>query len=107
MKMNNQQWINSKRFIATLKLSPSSPHQSTKKSSTELMAWMWSKMCVTLRMAHEGSRLVRKAKVEMFEGQLNRFIMYDDEMPHEMLNRLKKLVNKARALGSKSGSIIC
>jgi hypothetical protein len=52
-------------------------------------------------MAHEGSRLVRKANVEMLEGQLNHFIMYDDEMPHEMLNRLNKLVNKARALGSK------
>jgi hypothetical protein len=55
----------------------------------------------TIRMAHEGSKPVRKAKVEMHEGQLNRFIMYDDETPHEMFNRLKKLVNKARALGSK------
>jgi hypothetical protein len=55
----------------------------------------------TLRMAHEGSKPVRKAKVEMLEGQLNRFIMYDDETPHKMFNRLKKLVNKARALGSK------
>jgi hypothetical protein len=27
--------------------------------------------------------------------------MYDDEMPHEMFNRLKKLINKARALGFK------
>jgi hypothetical protein len=27
--------------------------------------------------------------------------MYDDETPHEMFNRLKKLVNKARALRSK------
>jgi hypothetical protein len=27
--------------------------------------------------------------------------MYDDERPHEMFNWLKKLVNKARALGSK------
>jgi hypothetical protein len=27
--------------------------------------------------------------------------MYDDEIPHEMFNQLKKLVNKARALGSK------
>jgi hypothetical protein len=55
----------------------------------------------TLRMAHEGSKPVRKAKVEMLEIQLNHFIMYDDEMPHEMFNWLKKLVNKARALGSK------
>jgi hypothetical protein len=55
----------------------------------------------TLQMAHEGSRLVRKANVEMLEGQLNRFIMYDNETPHEMFDRLKKLVNKARVLGSK------
>jgi hypothetical protein len=27
--------------------------------------------------------------------------MYDDEIPHKMFNRLKKLVNKARSLGSK------
>jgi hypothetical protein len=52
-------------------------------------------------MTHEGLRPIRKGKVEMLEGQLNRFIMYDDETPHEMLNWLKKLVNKARALGSK------
>jgi hypothetical protein len=52
-------------------------------------------------MVHEGSKPMRKAKVEMLESQLNRFIMYDDETPHEMFNWLKKLVNKARALGSK------
>jgi hypothetical protein len=52
-------------------------------------------------MAHEGSKPMRKAKVEMLEGQLNRFIMYNDETTYEMFNRLKKLVNKARALGSK------
>jgi hypothetical protein len=52
-------------------------------------------------MAHEGSKPVRKEEVEVLEGQLNRFIMYDDETPHEMFNRLKKLVNKARDIGSK------
>jgi hypothetical protein len=52
----------------------------------------------TLQMSHEGSKPVRKDKVEMFEGQLNCFIMYDDEMHHEMFNRLKKLVNKVRGL---------
>jgi hypothetical protein len=55
----------------------------------------------TLQMAHEGSKPVRKVKVEMLERQLNRFIMYDDEMPHEMFNRLKKVVNKARDIESK------
>jgi hypothetical protein len=52
-------------------------------------------------MAHEGSKPVRNAKFEMLEGRFNSFIIYDDEMPHEMFNQLKKLVNKARALGSK------
>jgi hypothetical protein len=55
----------------------------------------------TFQIAHEGSKPVRKVKIEMLEGQLNRFIMHDDETPHEMFNRLKKLVNKARVLWSK------
>jgi predicted GNAT family acetyltransferase len=52
-------------------------------------------------MVHEGLRPVRKANVEMLEGQLNRFIMYDDETSHEIFNQLKKLVNKARVIGYK------
>jgi hypothetical protein len=52
-------------------------------------------------MAHEGSNPVRKAKIDMLEGQLTRFVMFDDETPQDMFNRLKKLVNKAKALGSK------
>jgi hypothetical protein len=55
----------------------------------------------TLRMAHEGSKSMRKAKIDMLEGQLNRFVMLDDETPQDMFNRLKKLVNKAKVLGSK------
>jgi hypothetical protein len=52
-------------------------------------------------MAHEGSKPVRKAKIDMLEGQLNRFVMFNDEIPEDMFNCLKKLVNKAKALGSK------
>jgi hypothetical protein len=44
---------------------------------------------------------MRKAKVEMLECQLNRFILYGDETSHEIFNRLKKLVNMTIALGSK------
>jgi hypothetical protein len=58
-------------------------------------------MWTTLRMAHEGLKPVRKVKIDMLEGQLNRFVMFDDETPQDMFNRLKNLVNKARALGSK------
>jgi hypothetical protein len=55
----------------------------------------------TLRIAHEGSKPMRKAKIDTLEGQLNRFVIFDDETPQDMFNRLKKLVNKAKALGSK------
>jgi hypothetical protein len=51
----------------------------------------------TLRMAHEGSKPVRKAKIDMLEGQLNRFIMFDDETPQDMFNCL----TETKALGSK------
>jgi hypothetical protein len=44
---------------------------------------------------------MRNAKIDMLEGQLNRFFMFDDETPQDMFNCLKKLVNKAKALGSK------
>jgi rRNA maturation protein Rpf1 len=52
-------------------------------------------------MAHEGSKPVRMAKIEMLEGQLNRFIMFDDKTPQDIFNRLKKMANKIKALGSK------
>jgi hypothetical protein len=54
-----------------------------------------------LRMPHEGSRPMRKAKTDMLVGQLNRFIMFDDVTPQDMFNRFKKLVNKVKALESK------
>jgi hypothetical protein len=55
----------------------------------------------TLQMAHEGSKPMRMTKIEMLEGQLNRFIMFDDETLQDMFNHLKKMVKKAKALGSK------
>jgi hypothetical protein len=58
------------------------------------------KVWITLRMAHEGSKPVRKTKIDMLERQLNRFVMFDYETPQDMFNRLKKLVNKAKTLGS-------
>jgi hypothetical protein len=44
---------------------------------------------------------VKKAKRQLIEGQLDRFVMLDDEGPQEMYNRLKKLVNKVQAYGSR------
>jgi hypothetical protein len=55
----------------------------------------------TLQRAHEGTKAVKKAKRQLIEGQLDRFIILNDESPQAMYNRLKKLVNKARAYGSR------
>jgi hypothetical protein len=55
----------------------------------------------TLQRAHEGTKPVKKAKRQFIEGRLDRFVILDDEDPQEMYNRLKKLVNKVRAYGSK------
>jgi hypothetical protein len=60
-----------------------------------------SEISETLRLFHEGSRPVRKAMVEMLEGQLDRFVMLDDETPQEMYNHMKLVVNRVRAYGSK------
>jgi hypothetical protein len=55
----------------------------------------------TLRMAYEGSNPVRNAKIDMLEGQLNRFVKFNDKTHQDMFNRLKKLINKAKDLRSK------
>jgi hypothetical protein len=44
---------------------------------------------------------VKKIKRQFIEGQLYRFVLINDEDPQEMYNRLKKLVNKVRAYGSR------
>jgi hypothetical protein len=44
---------------------------------------------------------MRKAKIDMLKEQLNRSVMFDDETPQDMFNRLKKLVNKTKALRSQ------
>jgi hypothetical protein len=55
----------------------------------------------TLQRAHEGTKPMKKAKRKLIEGQLDRFVILDDEGPQEMYNQLKKLVNNVRAYGSK------
>jgi hypothetical protein len=44
----------------------------------------------TIRMAHEGSKLMRKAKIDMLEGQLNRFVMFDDDKKKSKLYKKDK-----------------
>jgi hypothetical protein len=60
-----------------------------------------SEIWETPRLFQEASRLVHKVKVEMLEGPLDRFVMLDDETPQEMYNRMKLMVNKVKAYGSK------
>jgi hypothetical protein len=63
------------------------------KNTSEIWEALW--------MFCEGSMPVRKGKIEMLEGQLDRFVMLDDEIPQEMYNRMKLMVNKVMAYGSK------
>jgi hypothetical protein len=60
-----------------------------------------SEIWETLWVFHEGTRPVWKAKIEMLEGQLDRFVMLDDETPQKIYNRMKLMVNKVKAYGSK------
>jgi hypothetical protein len=55
----------------------------------------------THQRAHEGTKPMKKAKRQLIEGQIDRFVMLHDEDPQEMYNRLKNLVNEVRAYGSK------
>jgi hypothetical protein len=54
-----------------------------------------------LQRAHEGTKPMKKAKRQLIEGQLDIFVMLDDESPQEMYNRLKKFINKVRDYGSR------
>jgi hypothetical protein len=40
----------------------------------------------TLQRSHEGTKLVKKAKRQLIEGQLDRFVLLDDEDPQELYN---------------------
>jgi hypothetical protein len=47
---------------------------------------------------------MKKAKMQLIEGQLDRFVMLDDESPQEMFILLKWVANKVRAYGSRRWS---
>jgi hypothetical protein len=48
----------------------------------------------TLKIAHEGNDITVITKMELVEGELERFAMRRGEEPTETYNRLKILVNK-------------
>jgi flagellin-like hook-associated protein FlgL len=53
-----------------------------------------------LKTAHEGDEVTKITKREMIEGELDRFVLNQEEEPQAMYNRLKTLVNQVCNLGS-------
>jgi hypothetical protein len=54
----------------------------------------------TLKISHEGNDGTMITKMELVEGELERFAMIRGEEPTQTYNRLKTLVNKIRSYGS-------
>jgi hypothetical protein len=48
----------------------------------------------TLKISHEGNNVTMTTKMELMEGELERFAMKRGEEPTNTYNRLKTLVNK-------------
>jgi hypothetical protein len=58
------------------------------------------KVCDTLFVNHEGTKQVREDRICALESELNRFVIKEDESPQDMYNRLNKIINKIKSLGS-------
>jgi hypothetical protein len=54
----------------------------------------------TLFINHEGTKQVIEGRIRALESELNRFVIKDDESPQDMYNRLNKIINKIKSLGS-------
>jgi hypothetical protein len=54
----------------------------------------------TLKISHGSNDTTMITKMELVEGELERFTMKRGEEPTETYNRLKTLVNKIRSYGS-------
>jgi hypothetical protein len=54
----------------------------------------------TLKISHEGNDVTMLTKMELVEGELERFAMIRGEEPTQTYNRLKTLVNKIRSYES-------
>ncbi|RLN09989.1 hypothetical protein C2845_PM11G26420 [Panicum miliaceum] len=74
-----------------------SPNERNKIYGLESAKEIWD----TLQLAHEGTPRVRKLKIELLMGKLERFVMEEGETPEEMYNRLILIVNEIKGLGSK------
>jgi hypothetical protein len=54
----------------------------------------------TLFINHEGTNHVKEERIRALESEHNRFVNKDDESPQDMYNRLNKIINKIKSLGS-------
>jgi 23S rRNA maturation-related 3'-5' exoribonuclease YhaM len=54
----------------------------------------------TLFINHEGTKQVRERRIRALESEVNRFVIEEDESPQDMYNRLNKIINKIKSLGS-------
>jgi hypothetical protein len=59
----------------------------------------------TLFINHERIKKVREGIIRALESELNQFVIKDDESPHDMYNRLNKIINKIKSLGSTRSGI--
>jgi hypothetical protein len=57
-------------------------------------------ICDTLREAHEGTNEVREGKMDLLQGELEHFVMHDEETVRQMYDRLMVLVSDIRSLGT-------
>jgi hypothetical protein len=59
-----------------------SPEEFDKVNGTDSAKQIWD----TLQVNHEGTRKVREGRIHALEGELNQFIIHENETPQEMFN---------------------
>jgi hypothetical protein len=57
-------------------------------------------VCDTLFINHEGTKQVREGRIRALESEVNGFVIKEDESAEDMYNRLNKIINKIKSLGS-------
>jgi hypothetical protein len=57
---------------------------------------VWDTLFINLK----GTKQLRERRIRSLESKLNLFVIKDDESPQDMYNRLNKIINKIKSLGS-------
>jgi hypothetical protein len=76
-----------------------SPEEYDKVDGLKSTKEVWEKLFIN----HEGSKQVRYERIRALKGELNHFIIKEDEAPQDIYNRLNKIVNKIKSLGAQDG----